>query len=137
MVLFWLLRPLLDKIPLWAGLAVFGLLTWLTWNIQNGQLGFAPIWSLQLPASWYQSNWLMPLGFVPNGFFSADYFPLLPWVFVFFAGSLAGVPLKEGRFPAFVYPTHVRWLAAVGRHTLWIYLLHQPVIYGVLSLIFH
>ena len=51
--------------------------------------------------------------------------------------STAEIIAKDGRLPKFCYPTHIKWLAVVGRYTIWIYVLHQPIIYFIFSLIFH
>ena len=66
---------------------------------------------------------------------SADYFPLLPWGFLFFFGVLLGTPIGEGKFPKWFYETKVPIFPAIGRKTLLIYLLHQPVLYGGLWLV--
>ena len=71
------------------------------------------------------------LGWTYEGFVSTDYFPLLPWVFVFLLGTWAGKYIKAGRMPAWFYQTDCPPLAAVGRHSLVIYVLHQPVLYGL------
>lgn len=70
------------------------------------------------------ARFLFPLGLTEPGFFSADYFPLLPWAFLFLAGTGLGkcfgaLPLPRKRCPAA--------LTFPGRHSLLIYLLHQPV----------
>lgn len=100
-----------------------------TLNIEHGILGVG-IYQLKLPATLYQNDWLMALGFHSGGFYSADYFPLLPWVFLFFAGSFVNGMLKK--LPKFCYNQHIRPLAYCGRHSLIIYILHQPIIYGLL-----
>ncbi len=69
--------------------------------------------------------WLLPLGIVPRGFSSMDYYPLLPWLALFIAGILAGrrlgVPdMRKGRL--------TEGLACVGRYSLFIYLVHQPLL---------
>lgn len=77
-------------------------------------------------------SWLLPLGIVPAGFTTLDYYPFLPWGGVIILGSWVGsriymVPrsiLKEEPKPNF--------LTYIGRRSLWIYLLHQPVILAVL-----
>lgn len=81
-----------------------------------------------------ESGWFLTwLGFPKKGFYSTDYFPMLPWFFLFLTGYLFhGIcdslhllereSVTRGRF---ALP------AAIGRHSLWIYLLHQPVLYGV------
>ena len=73
-------------------------------------------------------RWLFPLGLRAPGFASADYYPLLPWGFVFLSGVCLGetaarhadAPLLRRIFP----PA----LTFAGRHSLAIYLLHQPLL---------
>ena len=75
------------------------------------------------------------LGFYPFGFFSADYFPLIPWLFLFWTGfylyHLVGKERLEPLHRSVCPP--LGWL---GRNSLMLYLLHQPVIYGVLTVVF-
>jgi uncharacterized membrane protein len=77
--------------------------------------------------------WLFPFGLRSSGFQSSDYFPLLPY----FAYPLVGLLLgrryyskKISLFPDFHQPV-LEW---IGRHSLYIYLLHQPVILTLLYL---
>ena len=88
----------------------------------------------------FSGNWYtMPLGFPPKAFSTADYFPLLPNFGYFLIGSAIGKYVyreKSTRFPN--VNTRSPLIAALtfsGRHTLTIYLLHQPVIL-ILLLIF-
>lgn len=74
-------------------------------------------------------------GFCAPGFFSADYYPLLPWIFVFLAGSYVGIPLRDSRAPSWCYPTRSRALTWVGRHAILIYLLHQPILFVCFQLL--
>ncbi len=83
----------------------------------------------------YDFRWFGWLGFTYEGYFSSDWFPVLPWIFVYIAGNAVGLWIVEGRFPEKFYTTKVPFLAAAGRHTLWIYLLHQPVLYGITMII--
>lgn len=82
--------------------------------------------------------WLMPLGFQYPGFASSDYFPLLPNLGYFLLGALLGRTLyreKTTRFPGFnTQSLPVRFLCRCGRNSLFIYLLHQPLIAGILAL---
>lgn len=77
-----------------------------------------------------ESRWLWMFGWIYEGFVSTDYFPLLPWIFVFLLGTWAGKYIKEGRLPRWFYEAKCPPLAGVGRHSLLIYMLHQPVLYG-------
>lgn len=78
---------------------------------------------------------LWMFGLVTPDFQSADYFPLLPWMFVFLLGTWAGRYVREGRLPKWFYETKVPFFPAVGRQSLLIYVVHQPVLYGLTMLI--
>jgi uncharacterized membrane protein len=83
--------------------------------------------------------WLVPLGFVYKGFASSDYFPLLPNLGFFLLGAVVGRTVygkKESLMPK-VSPKNplVRVLCFCGRQSLWIYLLHQPVLTGICMLL--
>jgi uncharacterized membrane protein len=66
---------------------------------------------------------------------SADYFPIVPWGFLFFSGVWLGGPILNGAFPQWFYAARIPVFPAIGRRTLPIYLLHQPVLYGALWII--
>ncbi len=77
------------------------------------------------------AKWLFWLGFRYEGFVSYDYFPLLPYLFLFFLGSWAGQMIKNHREKLpFLEKQAPKWLTWPGSRTLWIYLIHQPVLYG-------
>ncbi|MCL2301578.1 MAG: DUF1624 domain-containing protein [Firmicutes bacterium] len=78
---------------------------------------------------------LYALGFPSSVLRSADYFPLLPWIFLFLAGTAIGIYAKQGRFPRWCVKSRVPALAWLGRHSLLIYLLHQPLLFGVFGLL--
>lgn len=75
------------------------------------------------------------LGFPDSSFVSYDYFPLLPWFFVFMTGTAIGCYIKEKRFPHWFYNAKIPVLPAIGRYSLYIYLAHQPVIFLITMLI--
>ena len=93
-------------------------------------------------AGWYLRTqafpfWLLtPLGFAPYGFTSSDYFPLLPNFGYFLLGAVVGKRAYAGRkslFPRENPPLGLfQWL---GRHSLMIYLLHQPVLAAIVAAI--
>lgn len=78
---------------------------------------------------------LFIFGFYSSGFFSADYFPLLPWIFLFFFGASLGRHLPKASDAPAIWRVRLPVITAAGRHTLWIYLIHQPVILALLWLI--
>ena len=76
--------------------------------------------------------WLIPFGVVYPGFASSDYFPLLPNFGFFLLGAVLGRRLyarKETLLPKVnVCNPILGFLQSCGKHSLWIYLLHQPVL---------
>ena len=121
-----------ERLPALPGAIIFLALFFVAYGVPRGYLGFAgTVFLLELPAALYTSMWLSPLGFLAPGFFSVDYFPVLPWMFLFFAGSSLGIIFRSGAVPEFFYRRRSRFLSAVGRRTLIIYLLHQPILYGL------
>lgn len=136
MMLYGLGERLLSKIPSVIGIIVCVALFLFTMSIQQGYLGFFGLRMLEIPKAANEVGVLFPFGIKSAYFWSSDYFPLLPWMFVFFAGSFFGVYAKNGDLPKWVYPIHIPWLASVGKYTIWIYILHQPVLYFIFNLIF-
>ncbi len=126
MLLYALVKKPLEKVPTNLGVAVCFLLFILTFSVQSGKL----LW-LDLPQSLYRYGFLAPLGFAPSGFYSADYFPVLPYMFMFFAGTFFGRLEKEGRIPQSWYVSRCRALSVTGGKTLLIYILHWPIIFVI------
>jgi len=135
MLLYALLHKLLEKIPTVWGMAGSAVLFILLQNVSRGWIGLGPV-RLMLPEILYASNLLFPLGFFGPNFSSADYYPILPWIFLFLFGAFWGRIWKAGKMPSFVYQTHLKPLALLGRRTILVYLIHQPVIYAVLMVVF-
>ncbi len=77
------------------------------------------------------ARWLWPIGITYEGFYSADYFPIFPWIFVFLLGTWLGKLVVERRLPETVYAVSPPFFPSVGRHAFLIYLLHQPVLYAL------
>lgn len=81
-----------------------------------------------------QNDFLCPLGLHSADFFSADYFPLFPHVFAFFAGVQIGKALLCQTLSAAAYRTHIRFFAFFGRHSLTVYLGHVPCLLILLNI---
>lgn len=128
------LDPLLRRVPPAVGVALSALLFWGTYPTMNGFWNL-PGGRLALPQALYASYPTAYLGFMPKSFFSTDYFPLLPWLFLFWAGYFLHHLVGRGRLAPLrrsVCPP----LGWMGRHSLVLYLLHQPVILGMLTAVF-
>ena len=87
-----------------------------------------------------ESNWFLWLGFRPEAYATQDYFPILPW----FGWTLIGLalgnflysPPDERRFklPDLSNRAGVRHFSAVGRNSLLIYIVHQPILFPLVFL---
>ena len=82
-----------------------------------------------------QTALLVPLGIRFPGFASADYFPLLPNLGFFLLGAVVGRKLYANKKSLFPNGPKCRFLCFCGRHSLIIYLLHQPILYGFLFIL--
>ncbi len=124
MLLYALVRPLVSKIPTTVGVLASLALFAVTYTVQRGRL----LW-LDLPDKLYEVGFLAPLGFPEDGFYSADYFPLLPFLFMFFAGTFFGKLTANDKLPGWWYVSRCKPLAVIGGKTLIIYILHWPIIF--------
>lgn len=81
--------------------------------------------------------WLLPLGVVPEGLFMPDYRPLLPWFGVVLLGLfVGGLVYGRGGGPAGVSgkaPALAAPLLPLGRNSLFVYLVHQPLLLALLA----
>ena len=85
--------------------------------------------------------WLLWIGLRPIGFYTIDYFPLLPW----FGVVLVGISIGNTFYPDGKRVYHrkeqrnhrlIHAITYLGQHSLVIYRLHQPIIFGLLYLEF-
>lgn len=123
----WLLR----RVPPAAGLAAAFLLFLLTRDLELGYIGIAGHRLAEVPGILYTWRPMTVLGFPYPGFRSSDYFPMMPWYFLFLCGYYLQQLFR--RSPAAMRAARARipLLSAAGKRTVWIYLLHQPVCYAL------
>ena len=134
MIITGLLMPLIEKTNTSLGMIITAVLFFFFYGISERTLFFGLI---HLPDALYQTNLFMPLGFYNDEFFSADYFAIIPWLFLFLFGAFVVKYAKNGEFPQWTYTKHSKALAFVGRNSLWFYLGHQVVIYAILYAFFY
>lgn len=111
-------------------------------GLLGAPLGLVVISSgLWLEEQRFDTAWLLPLGLRPESGVGVDYYPLLPW----FGVALVGLALGRLLYPEGERsPTLARLfggqgpmraaLGAPGRHSLIIYLIHQPVLIAAVAL---
>ena len=111
MVIYSLTHKVWEAIPRWEAILLYVALFAITRRLM-------PV-VLDVP-------FLYPFGIVSPDFRSSDYFPLLPWYFLFLAGSWLG-QFKD-LAPEWFRKLRLPGLDWLGRHSLGIYLVHQPVL---------
>lgn len=129
-------EKLLRKVPALPGLLTSAALFALTRNVPSGTLGFEGLVLAPVPQGLYRNLLTTWLGFPAPHFYSADYFPLIPWFALFVCGYFlfrifSARGWNEKLFAKGTFPV----LNFLGRHSLMVYLLHQPLIYGLMALL--
>ncbi len=81
---------------------------------------------------------LVWLGLEPPNYLFLDYFPLVPWFGLVLIGIAIGNTLYPGGRRAFLLPDWGRYfpfnlLQFLGRHSLLIYVIHQPILIALLT----
>lgn len=105
-----------------------------TRHMNTGYLGFGEWEIVRLPRELYSNSVMTFLGFTEDSFFSADYFSLFPWSFLFVTGYFLYRIFAEQEWLVYLYHGRNRVLERLGKHSLVVYMLHQPLVYGVLNL---
>lgn len=88
----------------------------------------------------FNFGWLLWLGFKPVGFYTVDYFPILPFFGAILLGIFLGKILyKNGKrsfkIKDFSSNTIIKSIDFMGAKSLLIYLIHQPLLLGILHLL--
>ncbi len=129
-LIYALLSKKIGKISVFTGILVCAILYAFTSGIETGKLVYGELISFVLPEKLYETNLFVPLGIYNSEFFSADYFPLFPDIFIFFAGVFAGKHFISKGYPEWCCQSKIPFFSFLGRNALLIYVAHMPVIFG-------
>ena len=121
-----------NKVNAFLGLALSAILFFIFRNINIGYFGFENLNIAKVPDWLYRNYFTCFLGFPQAGFTSSDYFSLFPWLFLFFIGYFFCRALRERNGLKVFAEKRIPFLGFLGRHSLEIYMVHQPMIYAVL-----
>lgn len=123
MILYALFKKLLNKIPTVVGIIVSVML-------------FALYYAFYLTQPTSNSWFLLIFGILPEQMlYYGDYYPLFPFFFMFLAGTFIGKLIKQNKFPSWFYSVRCPVLEFVGKNSLLVYVLHQPIIFPIMILI--
>ena len=98
-------------------------------------IGLAVVLPLALKGVPIRFDWLLPFGIHSPTYGSFDYFPLLPWLGIFLGGSALGKSVYSARHSLIRKRLPSTFVNVAGRHSLLIYIIHQPIILGILYLL--
>ncbi len=120
-----IIYPLFRRLPWWALAAIGAAVIALGFWVKDVTVDFAP---------------LLVFGFETGIHGMSDYFPLFPNLGWFLLGAATGKLVykdKNSLMPRFPCENPIcKFFTFCGRHSLFIYILHQPVVYGIMWLIF-
>lgn len=106
---------------------IFLILFILSYNLPDGKL----LW-FNLTDKIYKFN-LFFLGFPSKNFYSNDFFSIIPWTFIYISGFLFGKYLFKKN--VLRLNSSQSFINLIGRYSLEIYLIHQVILYPLVSLI--
>ena len=111
-----LISPLIRHIGRYTGCISIGvILLWYSFPMYTSHIWF-----------------FIPFWWIPEGFYSADYYPLIPWVGYYLLGySFASYVSLYGRLSLFDWKKSLfsRFFGYIGQNALFIYILHVPLLY--------
>lgn len=135
MLIYGVISPVLKKVPNIIIFVVFTLLAVIFYNFPKTETLFLIFDEIKLNVP-DNINYLYPIGITSSAFRSADYFPLVPYGFIFLAGTAFSDCVKEGNLPKFFYRTRLPVINFLGRYSLWAYIIHQPVFLALTYILF-
>lgn len=136
MLIYGVISPLIKKLPNIAVFVVFALLAVVFFDFARNETLFFVFTKIKLDLP-DNINYLYPIGITSKGFYSADYFPLVPYGFIFLSGTAFSDYVKSGQLPKFFYKVKLPVINFLGRHSLWAYIIHQPVFMLITYIIFN
>ena len=128
------LEKALNKINSFAGLILSFALYIVLKDINMGYIFFHKV---SLPKYLYKGELMTYMGFTEKGFYSADYFSLIPWIFMFIFGYFLYKVMKSKGWILYLKGVQNKLIEKISRGSLIIYMLHQPVVYGLLLAVFN
>lgn len=105
-------------------------------DVQHGVIGIEGIYTVKVSGVLYDIKPLTIFGFPYDGFESTDYFPIMPWFFLFGAGYCMNLIVMKYDAVKNILKFKIPVLNIIGNKSVWIYLLHQPICMLICIIIF-
>ena len=130
-----LLKRFLQCVPSICGMLVSVLCYVLTKDVASGVGSFLGRKLFDFP-EWLYQDYFAILGFHSNTFYSSDYVPLLPHIFLFWFGMYLFAWIRERKLTHLLNGGNYKIFTWPGTHSLEVYILHQPILMGLCYVIF-
>ncbi len=126
MIFIGVFEKLLSKVNSYLGLCVSALVFILTYVfIAKPDYSFITV----------NTDYLFMFGFLKENFRSADFFPLIPWLFLYISGYYLGKTGVIEKFKNIFSKKCIIPFRFLGKYAIIVYILHQPIIFGATYLI--
>ena len=130
-----LLKRFLQRVPANCGMLASVVCYVLTKDVATGVGSFLGTKFFEFP-EWLYQDYFAILGFHSNTFYSSDYVPLLPHIFLFWFGMYLFAWVRERKLTHLLTGGNNKIYTWPGTHSLEIYILHQPILMGLCYVIF-
>jgi uncharacterized membrane protein len=119
-----------------------------TYEIASGYLSILGMGYINLSKVLYRGKIATFLGFMEDGFWSSDYFGIIPWIFLYLVGFYVNkvvqdiiVARQDKKLILFEKINDIKngmldLVKCLGKHSLIIYMVHQPIVYGVMYVLY-
>lgn len=128
---------ILKRINPYVCVVVSFLIFLITKNIPFRYIGVGDYVLFDMPEKIYINTFTAYLGFPGNNFFSTDYFPLIPWLLLYICGYGLYMICKNTKLLKYLKKPIFAPIEWLGKYSLWIYMIHQPILYGILYMFFN
>ena len=118
----------------WKGLTAAGLICFLITVLVIYPIPASIRNQIYLPSMWAPASLVRPAiegAIGPKG----DWMPLFPYICYFFMGAVAARFIYKDKKSLFKRHEWERWICFTGRNTIWVYLLHEPILLGIFALL--
>lgn len=131
------LHKIMKKINPYIGILVNLFCFIFSQNIQSHYLGFGQIQIIKLPQWLYEIKVFTIFGMPFSEFQSSDYFPIIPWIFLFCIGYFSWIIFDNHPKIKEIFKIKIPIVYWLGKESVWIYLLHQPICIVLVYLFLH